>query len=89
MGLLGELGGVPEMHRTDRLTAAVQPGGEPEVFKRRYHALLQHYGLQGQAINARKAQENGDVEQSHNQFKRALEQALLLRGSRDFASRDA
>jgi hypothetical protein len=84
-----ELGGVPEVHRTDRLTAAVQPGAAPDVFKRRYQALLTHYGLRGQAINARKAHENGDCEQSHHQFKRALEQALLLRGSRDFASRDA
>ena len=28
------------------------------------------------------------MEQSHRQFKRALDQALMLRGSRDFASRD-
>jgi hypothetical protein len=85
---LWELGGVPATHRTDRLTAAVQPGADPDVFKRRYQALLTHYGLAGQAINARAAHENGDCEQSHHRFKRALEQALLLRGSRDFASRD-
>jgi hypothetical protein len=30
--------------------------------------LLAHYGLKAQAINARKAHENGDVEQSHNRF---------------------
>src|SRR5712692_7909660 len=30
--------------------------------------------------------ENGDAEQSHHRFKRAVEQALLLRGSRDFGS---
>ena len=30
---LWELGGVPQAHRTDRLTAAVQPGADPEVFK--------------------------------------------------------
>jgi hypothetical protein len=86
---LWELGGVPQMHRTDRLTAAVQPGAEAEVFKRRYQALLGHYGLQGQAIGAGKANENGDVEQRHHRLKRALDQALLLRGSRDFAGRDA
>ena len=33
--------------------------------------------------------ENGDVEQSHRRFKEAVEQALLLRGSRDFESREA
>jgi hypothetical protein len=86
---LWELGGVPQLHRTDRLTAAVQPGvAGPEVFKQRYQALLRHYGLQGQAIQAGKGNENGDVEQSHRQFKRALDQALMLRGSRDFPGRD-
>jgi hypothetical protein len=84
---LWELGGVPQMHRTDRLTAAVQPAGGPETFKRRYQALLDHYGLAAQAIQAGKGNENGDVEQSHRQFKRALDQALMLRGSRDFCSR--
>jgi hypothetical protein len=86
---LWELRGVPQMHRTDRLTACVQPAGGPETFKRRYQALLSHYGLAAQAIGAGKGNENGDAEQSHRQFKRALDQALLLRGSRDFASRDA
>lgn len=87
---LWELGGVPQCHRTDRLTAAVQPGVEgPKAFKQRYQALLTHYGLQAQAIQAGKGNENGDVEQSHRQFKRALDQALMLRGSRDFVSREA
>jgi Mu transposase, C-terminal domain len=85
---LWELDGVPQMHRTDRLTAAVQPGVEGrESFKRRYQALLSHYGLHGQAIQAGKGNENGDAEQSHHQFKRALDQALMMRGSRDFTSR--
>ena len=87
---LWELGGVPQLHRTDRLTAAIQPGVEgARTFKQRYQALLQHYGLQAQAIQAGKGHENGDAEQSHRQFKRTLDQALMLRGSRDFPSRDA
>jgi hypothetical protein len=49
--------------------------------------LLEHYGLQGPAINPTRSHENGDVEPSHHRFKRALDQALLLRGHRDFASR--
>ena len=81
---------MPQLHRTDRLTAAVQPGVEgPKAFKQRYQALLRHYGLQGQAIQAGKGNENGDVEQSHHRFKQAVDQALMLRGSRDFPSRDA
>src|SRR5262249_15607324 len=86
---LAELGGVPRVHRTDALTAAVPPGSDRPTFQRRYEALLRHYGLQGQSINPTKSHENGDVEQSHRQFKRALDQALMLRGSRDFPSRSA
>ena len=81
---LWELGGVPQMHRTDRLSAAVNNLGDRDLFQQRYRALLAHYGLKAQAINARKAHENGDAEQSHHRFKTAVDQALMLRGSRDF-----
>jgi hypothetical protein len=60
------LGGVPQVHRTDSLTAAVPPGGDRHTLQQRYHGLLRHYGLQGQAINPRKSHENGDAEQSHH-----------------------
>jgi len=86
---LWELGGVPRQHRTDRLSAAVQEvgkGGQAQ-FTRNYQALLRHYGLKGQKIQTGKSHENGDVEQRHYRFKRALEQSLLLRGSHDFSSR--
>jgi len=92
---LWALGGVPAEHRTDRLSAAVnnlakQPDERREpAFTRRYQALLEHYGLTGRKIQAGKANENGDVEQRHHRFKQALDQALMLRGSRDFASREA
>jgi hypothetical protein len=85
---LWELGAVPAQHRSDRMSLAVHQDGHPELFTQRYRALLSHYGMRGQAINAGQGHENGDAEQSHNQFKRKLEQALLLRGSRDFASRE-
>src|SRR5512144_2251949 len=84
---LWELGGVPGQHRTDRLSAAVKADPDPEMFTRRYQALLAHYGLEAQAIQPRQAHENGDVEQSHYRFKQAVDQALMLRGSREFASR--
>jgi hypothetical protein len=86
---LWELGGVPAEHRTDRLTAAVHKTEHPEEFTQRYEAMLRHYRLTGQRIQAGQANENGDVEQSHHRFKNAVEQALLLRGSRDFAERAA
>jgi hypothetical protein len=85
---LWELGGVPQVHRTDRLTAAVQKPDRPEEFTRRYSALLKHYGLEGDKTQAASPNEIGDVEQRHYRFKKALDQALMLRGSRDFTSRD-
>jgi Integrase core domain len=84
---LWERGGVPRQHRTDRLSAAVKADPDPERFPQRYQALMAHYGLKPQAIAARQAHQNGDVEQSHHRFKQAVDQALMLRGGRDFASR--
>ena len=84
---LWELGGVPEKHRTDRLTSAVQTPDNPEAFTQRYRALLAHYWLQGHKTQAESPNENGDVEQRHYRFKEALDQSLMLRGSRDFSGR--
>ncbi|MBO0794191.1 MAG: IS21 family transposase, partial [Ktedonobacteraceae bacterium] len=39
--------------------------------------------------NAGIAHENGDVEQAHHRFKVALDQALRVRGSREFSDRDS
>jgi ribosomal protein S21 len=50
---------------------------------------MEHYGLRPTTNQAGIAHENGDVEQAHHRFKRAVDQALRLRGSRDFPSRDA
>jgi hypothetical protein len=80
-----ELGGVPLEHRTDRLSTAVNNMSDEKEFTSRYEALLRHYRLEGRKIQAGKANENGDVEQRHHRLKRAVEQTLLLRGSRDFA----
>jgi transposase InsO family protein len=86
---LWELGGVPLRHRTDSLSAAVQLLDGSDAFTRRYQELLAHYGLKGEHIQPGRAHENGDVEQRHHRFKVALDQALMLRGSRDFAGREA
>lgn len=84
MQALKELGGVPKIHQTDNLSAAVQIGkGE---FQKKYAELLSHLGLNGRKTNRYSGNENGDVEQSHHRLKRAVEQALLLRGSKDFVS---
>jgi hypothetical protein len=83
---LWELGGAPLEHRTDRMSTAVNNTSEGREFTLRYEALLRHYRMTGQKIQTGKANENGDVEQRHYRLKRALDQALLLRGSRDFGS---
>jgi hypothetical protein len=85
---LWELGGVPEELLSDRMSAAINNECKAEEFTRRYRALLNHYGLKARTTQAAEPHENGDVEQRHHRLKRAVEQALLLRGSRDFASRD-
>jgi hypothetical protein len=86
---LFEVGGVPQRHRTDSLSAAIRRlarTGE-RTPTRSYEALLSHYGLQEEHVNPGRANENGDVEQRHHRFKVALDQALMLRGSREFADR--
>ena len=80
-----ELGAVPAEHRTDSLSSAVNNMSNLEEFNRRYEALMRYYGVQPRHTNAASPHENGDAEQSHHRFKRAVDQALLLRGSRDFA----
>ena len=77
----------PGGHPTARLTAAVNNDSESETFTRKSQALMAHYGLEAQAIQPRKANQNGDVEQSHHRFKQAVDHALMLRGGRDFAGR--
>lgn len=87
---LWQLGGVPKLHRTDHLTAAVRQAHCKEVreeWTARYQALMDHYGMQPTWNHVGIAHENGDVEQAHHRFKEALDQALRVRGSRDFASR--
>ena len=86
---LWKLGGVPQMLRTDSLSAAVNNLNDREEFTRRYTSLLRHYSIKGSKTQAGKGNENGDVEQRHYRIKRAVDQALMLRGSRDFKDRAA
>lgn len=85
---LWELGGVPREHRTDRLSAAINNLSNSEEFTQRYKRLLTHYNIRGQKTQARSPHENGDIEQRHYRLKKAIDQELMLRGSRDFSTRD-
>jgi hypothetical protein len=84
-----ELGGVPQRHRTDRMSLAVNNASSEKEFTQRYTGLLSYYGLAMEKIQPDEPHENGDAEQSHRRFKEAVEQSLLLRGHRDFENRKA
>jgi hypothetical protein len=71
------------------MSLAVNNGSNRKEFTERYAELLGYYEMEMEKIQPEEPNENGDVEQSHRRFKEAVEQTLLLRGSRDFESREA
>lgn len=85
------LGGAPAEHRSDSLSAAFRnlDRDAAEDLTRRYEALCAHYAMAPTRNNPGLAHENGSIEASHGHLKMAIEQALLLRGSRDFDALDA
>ena len=80
------LGGVPELHRSDSLSAAFRnlDRDAQEDLTKRYDALIAHYGMIATRNNPGVAHENGSIESPHGHLKRVIEDELLLRGSRDF-----
>jgi len=50
---------------------------------------MKHFMMKPRTTEVGAKEQNGDVEASNGALKRALEQALLVRGSRDFAGLDA
>ena len=81
---LWKLGGVPFLHRTDNLTSAVHKVGHPDIFTDKYRGLAKHYHFESSKTNPASPHENGDVEKSNDLFKKAVDQSLIIRGSRDF-----
>jgi hypothetical protein len=87
---LWALGGAPTEHRSDSLSAAFR-NLEREAaadLTRRYEELCAHYGMTPTRNNVGVAHENGSIEGPHAHLKRALQQAILLRGGGDFAELD-
>lgn len=84
---LWALGGVPEEHRTDSLSAAFNNLAEQEELAKRYADLCRHYGLRATRCNPGQSNENGSIESRNNSLKTALDQALRLRASRSFDTR--
>jgi hypothetical protein len=88
---LWALGGTPSEHRSDSLSAAFRnlDRDAAEDQTRRYEALCAHYKMTATRNNTGVAHENGAIESQHGHLKRAVAQALVLRGSADFDSLDA
>jgi hypothetical protein len=85
---LWALAGAPAEHRSDSLSAAFRNLDDDTSADqtRRYEALCGHYGMIATRNNPGLAHENGAIESHHGHLKRTIEQALILRGSRDFDS---
>jgi hypothetical protein len=83
---LWALGGSPAGHRSDSLSAAFRnlDADSRADLTRRYEALCGHYRMEPTRNNRGEAHENGSVESAHGHLKRAIEDALLMRGSRAF-----
>ena len=79
-------GGVPDEHRTDSLSAAFNNLAEREELTARYRELCAHYGLRASRNNPGVSHENGSIEARQGSLKTALDQSLLLRGTREFAN---
>src|SRR6266480_3662641 len=79
---LWALGGAPREHRSDSLSAAFRnlDRDAQEDLTLRYHALMRHYDMMPTRNNLGVAHENGSIESSHGHLKKALRDALLLRG---------
>ena len=88
---LWALGGVPEQHRSDSLSAAFRnlDRDAQEDLTRRYEALVAHYRMTPTRNNPGIAHENGSIESPHGHLKNVIKDELLLRGSRDFTDLDA
>jgi transposase InsO family protein len=88
---LWALGRAPLQHRSDSLSAAFRnlDDNTRQDQTRRYEALCAHYRMEPTRNNRGVAHENGAIESPHGHLKRAIEDALLLRGSRGFDTLDA
>jgi len=83
-----DIGGVPETHRTDSLSAAYKNFSDKakEEFTEAYAQLCAHYGTEPTRNNKGISHENGSIESPNGHLKNRIDQALMLRGSRDFDS---
>ncbi len=83
---LRKLGGTPFEHRTDSLSAAYVNASEKRHLTDSYKGLCQHYRMCPTTNNLGVSHENGAIETAHGSLKHRIDQALKLRGSKDFTN---
>lgn len=84
------IGGVTKTHRTDSLSAAYKNCSDKakEEFTEAYRQLCETYNTEPTRNNKGISHENGSIESPNRHVKDDLNQALLLRGCRDFDTLD-
>jgi len=89
---LMQLGRRPKFLKVDNGSAATHQlgkNGGGRDFTQKFESVVGHFGMKGRRIEEGKPNQNGSVEAGHGHLRRRLDQALMLRGSRDFESQKA
>ena len=89
---LWRLGKVPHCIQIDNSSSAthrIRQAKSERGFNQSFVDLIEHLGVKARTINIRRPNENGDIESQNGHFKNRIDQALRLRGSRDFESLEA
>ena len=87
-----KLGKVPRVLQTDNSSSAthrIQKNKSERDFNKKYLSFLEHFDVEAQTTNVACPNENGTVESLNGHLKRRLNQALILRASRDFESQES
>jgi transposase len=86
---LRKLGRHTVWHQTDQSSAATHDKLGGREFNRGYADFVAHHGMKPRTIAVRKPNQNGDVEAGNGALVSAIDQALRLRGHRDFVDQEA
>jgi hypothetical protein len=87
--LYNTLGKVPEILQIDNSSAATHREKKDKtkrVFNEAFLEILQYYGIKPQKNNIRKPNENGVIESQNGHLRNKIEQALKIRGNKNFRS---
>jgi len=89
---LWQLGKVPHFVQIDNSSSAthqIKRTKSKRGFNQNFVNLIEHLGVKARTTNISCPNENGDIESQNGHLKNRIDQALRLRGSRDFESLEA